>query len=223
MTEIEKIIKPKWISSIKTIGWDLDGTLYRSNPKLSKLMRAKQHEVVARKFGWESERAKREFKRRYKKLGSHTKTLNSFGIDGPAFYTKIWDEVDLVRFIKKDLKIVELFKKLAGKRHFLLSNSNREDQMKRKLRLVGLNPGVFEFIVSTIDVGEVKPDPKPFLVALEKLSLPPGKVLYIGDRESTDILGAKGVGMRTCLVWGESKEADVSLPRVYDVGDLLFG
>ena len=217
--------RPSWISEILALGWDLDGTLYRSFPTagspITKVIRAKQYAAVANKMGWDPSRTKREYQKRYLKLGSNTKTMMSFGIDGIAFFTSVWDEIDLKKYIKKDERVIQLFKALASWRHFLISNSNRIDQVKKKLQLIGLQSQVFELIVSTVDLGSVKPDPKPFLVALEKLRLKPEQVLFIGDREMTDIMGARGVGMRTCMVWGESKAADISLATVYDVGRLF--
>lgn len=215
----------QWISQIKALGWDLDGTLYRSFPsssELSKIIAQRQIQAVAKRKGWNLGQAKKAYKKRYRELGSNTKTMISFGIDGIKFFTSFWDEIDLGKFIKRDERTIDLFYSLRGKRHFLISNSNRIDQIERKLKLIGLSPSVFDFVVSTVELGVVKPDPQPFLVALEKLKLEPKQVLFIGDRERTDVLGAKGVGMKTCLVWGKSDEADVSLESVYEVG-ALFG
>lgn len=212
---------PSWISDIQALGWDLDGTLYPPNPALTALLHAREQEAVAKRMGWSRERTEREYARRYRELGSNTKTMISFGIDGVDFFTRFWDGVDLPVYLMKDERLPTLFEDLGGWRHFLISNSNRADQIERKLSLLGLDPGVFELVLSTVDIGAVKPDPKPFLVALEKLGLPPQQCLFVGDRESTDILGARGVGMRTCMVWGKSRHAEISLPTVYDVGRLF--
>lgn len=199
----------------------MDGTLYPPNPALTALLHARQHGAVAKRMGWSREVAEREYARRYRELGSNTKTMISFGIDGVAFFTRLWDSVDLTVYLKNDARLRALFNDLRGWRHFLISNSNRADQIERKLSLLGLDPGVFELVLSTVDIGAVKPDPKPFLVAMEKLGLPPQQCLFVGDRETTDILGARGVGMRTCMVWDKSSQADISLPTVYDVGELF--
>ncbi len=45
-----------------------------------------------------------------------------------------------------------------------------------------------------------KPEAPIFYLALERLGLPPERVLMVGDRLETDILGAKRVGVRTALV-----------------------
>ena len=63
----------------------------------------------------------------------------------------------------------------------------------------------------------MKPDPDPFLKALELARVSPDEAIYIGDKEETDILGAKAVGMKTIMVWGKSPEADLSIPTIYDL------
>lgn len=213
--------KPGWLKDIKALGWDLDGTLYASSAELSSIIKHKLHAAVADKHGWDLSRAERKYEKRYRRLGSNTKTAIFFGIDGMAFFVKFWDEVDLGRFIAKDKRIIQMFRNLTDKRHFIISNSNRVDQIERKLALIGLKASVFEFLVSTVDLDAVKPDSKSFLEGLERLQLEPNKVLFIGDRVDTDIMGARGVGMRTCLVWSKSDEADVSLESVYQVSKLF--
>ena len=56
---------------------------------------------------------------------------------------------------------------------------------------------VFRPVITFDDTGERKPSPTPFLKALEKLDLPASDVLMIGDWPERDMIGAKGVGMRT--------------------------
>lgn len=216
---------PDWMEKIKAIGFDLDGTLYPSNQKLNEEIERLKIEVVARHNSWRFGEAREKFDEVHNKLGSSTKTLIYLGVDGVEFFTRVWDEIELEKFIKRDERLVEMFERLKQarfrRRMFLLSNSNRRDQIKKKLALVGLDEGVFELVVSTVELGSVKPDPAPFLFCLEKLGLGAEEVLYVGDKVSTDIEGAMGVGMKTCLVWGESTKADISLPTVYDVGELL--
>lgn len=214
--------KPRWLNEIKALGWDLDGTLYPAyDGELSGLIREKLYKVVAERLSLNFSQAKREYEKRYRMMGSNTKALNSFGIEGTDFFVKFWDEVDLERFIVKDERVVKMFVDLKDKRHFIISNSNRVDQIERKLMLIGLKPSIFEFIISTVGLRAVKPDPEPFVLALEKLKLKARQVLFVGDREDADIKGAHRVGMRTCLVWGESRVADLSLDVVYDVRELF--
>jgi FMN phosphatase YigB (HAD superfamily) len=54
------------------------------------------------------------------------------------------------------------------------------------------------------DVKALKPSPKGFLVAAEKLGLKPDQVLYIGDRYDVDAVGAQNAGMQFFIVNGTS-------------------
>ena len=56
----------------------------------------------------------------------------------------------------------------------------------------------FDTIVSSAEAVAPKPNPAPFLVALRRLGVEPGRALHIGDSEA-DRLGAAAVGMRFAL------------------------
>jgi len=225
-----QIIKPRryairtfeWIPEIKAIGWDLDGTLYPKHAIPGKAIRGRQYSLVAKANNWSYQKAKEEYEKKVAKVRSNTKTMTALGVDGSKFFTDLWDMLDLGKYIKRDLMMVKTIKRLKGMRHFILSNSNRMDQINKKLRLIGLNPNKFEVIVSTVGLGAVKPDPKPFRKALRQMNLKPEEVMFVGDRAETDVMGANNMGMRSCLVRGRSQEADVCLKTTYEVAE-LFG
>jgi putative hydrolase of the HAD superfamily len=54
--------------------------------------------------------------------------------------------------------------------------------------------GSFTEIVSSAAAGSAKPDPEVFLVALERLGVPPGRALHIGDGKG-DAQGAAAAGL----------------------------
>ena len=56
---------------------------------------------------------------------------------------------------------------------------------------------LFEVVVESAKVGVEKPDPKIYLLALERLRLPAGDVMMVGDNFERDVRVAKSVGMRT--------------------------
>lgn len=55
--------------------------------------------------------------------------------------------------------------------------------------------GHFTAIVSSADAAAAKPDPRPFLRALELLGVEPGRALHVGDAPA-DEEGARAAGMR---------------------------
>lgn len=71
-----------------------------------------------------------------------------------------------------------------------ISNGNAD------VRRLGLET-YFSIIVSADDVGRSKPDPAPFLVALERANVEPAQTLHIGDHPVDDMQGAQAVGLHT--------------------------
>lgn len=58
----------------------------------------------------------------------------------------------------------------------------------------------FEIGIASCAVGFAKPDERIFRMALDRAGIAPGEAWYLGDREDTDILPAKRLGMKTILI-----------------------
>lgn len=71
-----------------------------------------------------------------------------------------------------------------------ISNGNAD------VRRLGLDR-YFKVLVSADEIGLSKPDPAPFLAALERAGAEPNETLHIGDHPVDDIQGAQTVGMHT--------------------------
>lgn len=72
-------------------------------------------------------------------------------------------------------------------------------------------------------MGVSKPNPKIYVKACRALGVAPGRVLYVGDRPSHDVVPARHAGLKTCLYRGAGgKYADESSaePPDHDVRDL---
>ena len=85
----------------------------------------------------------------------------------------------------------------------------------------------FDVVVTFDDTGERKPSPKPFLTALEKLGVPPEGAIMVGDWADRDMVGARGVGMRTAFAaYGDSfgdqvVDADYILKDIKQLLDII--
>lgn len=209
--------KPVWISRIKFLCFDVDGTLYRDVPEIWNAVQSKIYDQIIQKKHWNEERTALEFRRSYEQLGSSTKVLESFGIDGQDFFTEVFKDIDFSKYIKRDQILLELVNKLKARYKVgILSNGNSV-AVQKKLSAIGLAPELFTPFLTTYELGALKPDPAPFLRVIEDAQVRPDESAYIGDKEETDILGAKAVGMHAIMVWGESREADLSIPTIYDL------
>ncbi|KKU06576.1 MAG: HAD hydrolase, family IA, variant 1 [Candidatus Magasanikbacteria bacterium GW2011_GWA2_45_39] len=209
--------KLNWISQIKFLCFDVDGTLYRTVPALWDAIKGKiLSKVIELRKSSEPE-AQKYVDDRFKILGSSTKVLAELGIDSQDFFIRAFSSVNVNKYISPDKKLETLINKLRQKYIVGILSNGDINSVIRKITAVGLSPKLFSPLVATYEFGVVKPDPAPFLKVIEAAGVRPEESVYIGDREETDILGAKAVGMRTIMVWGESREADLSIPKIYDL------
>ncbi len=208
---------PKWIQSIKFLCFDLDGTLFRNVEEAWSAIQQQIYKIVMRQRNLSLQEAAFYVRQRYSALGSSTKVLNELGIDGEDFFVKAFKKIELNKLVPKDKKIVDLIANLKKKYKLGMISNTHRSIAKKKLEAIGLSLKTFNSLITTYELNAYKPDPGPFLKALEMAKISPEESVYIGDSVETDIMGAKGVGMKTILVWSESPEADLSLPTIYDL------
>lgn len=97
----------------------------------------------------------------------------------------------------------------AGYKLAVVSDAPRFEAWVR-LTYLGLQH-TFDLVLTFDDTGHHKPDPKPFLMALDGLGVEPGRAVVIGDWKERDILGGRNAGMHTVYAhYGDlySKYAD---------------
>ena len=64
----------------------------------------------------------------------------------------------------------------------------------RKLVYFGLDE-YFDYVVTSEEAGNDKPDSRPFKLVLKKLQIHPSKIWMIGDNSSSDMVGAERMGI----------------------------
>lgn len=69
----------------------------------------------------------------------------------------------------------------------------------RKLELFGVADR-FDAMMTSEETGKVKPSPEPFQLLCERLSCAPADILYVGNSEEYDVVGAKDAGMDAALI-----------------------
>jgi putative hydrolase of the HAD superfamily len=77
--------------------------------------------------------------------------------------------------------------------------SNSDGRAEQHLIDCGVRDGL-EFVVDSHRVGAEKPHPRIFQIALERLAVPPGRALYVGDIVAVDVRGARAAGMHVVLI-----------------------
>ena len=208
--------------TIKAIGFDVDGTLYHTPDAMSvevgKILIAKAAQQLSR----DTDELAEEYLKRRDKFRGNTLTLNSFGLDGEKIFQEVWDGIEVEKYVSKDEKLAKLVAKLKNNYRLFIITNGTGRQVERKLTHLGLDYHDFDPRIYCYDQGWVKPEPAPFLAAIEALEMKPEEIVYVGDRVDVDIEGAKAVGMKTILVGGPSASsgcpADASCESVYDTG-----
>ena len=95
-----------------------------------------------------------------------------------------------------------------------LFTNDRLGNAEKTLSVVGVDIKWFTHVISGDDIAKRKPALDGFHLMIERSGLPASQILYVGDRAGVDIEPAKLVGMKTCLVYGESEVADFSFKKL---------
>ncbi len=214
------MLSPSWTKKIKVLVWDLDKTLYPDIPEITIISREIIFQEIADVLKVTLDKAREVFLNQKKKLFGDTISLLSLGVDAYKVQTKIMERIRWERYIKPDKKLQQLFNGLKKHWHIMASDNTQKSALI-KLNLLGLKPDIFKKMFLGIDLKVLKPDPKLYKKVLNYTKMPPEAHLMIGDSLKKDILPAKSLGMRTCLVWKQNELADISLEKVYDVVKLF--
>lgn len=210
------------VKKIKAVGFDVDGTLYHTPEAMSvevgKILIAK----AAKELSQDPDDLAEEYLKRRDEYRSNTLTLNSFGLDGEKIFQEVWDGIEIERYVSKDIKLVEMMSNLAKKYRLFIITNGTGRQVERKLTHLGLDYHLFDPRIYCYDQGWVKPEPAPFLAAMESLNLRPEEIVYVGDREDVDIDGARAVGMKTIFVGDKCEKADNTVAEVYGLSDIFL-
>jgi FMN phosphatase YigB (HAD superfamily) len=85
----------------------------------------------------------------------------------------------------------------------MLSDSDGIKGLKRKrINQLGLEP-YFDVIITSDDIGENKPSPKGFYMALALLKVSAAQCVMVGDHPEFDLVPAKQLGIKT--VWTQER------------------
>jgi putative hydrolase of the HAD superfamily len=77
--------------------------------------------------------------------------------------------------------------------------SNSEGTIEQMLIEVGLRE-LLDAVVDSTVVGAIKPDPRIFQIALDRLGVSPADALMVGDSPSADVAGAQALQIRAALL-----------------------
>lgn len=209
----------KKLKNIKVLIWDIDGTLWH-NQKAFDFIKQKEWQIYARCKKIDFKKAKEEVEKRRETYKSRTMVLVKSGCGSYKDLLYQTDGVITSQFLKKDKKLQEMFKNLPSYTHIILANKTKVAAL-RQLSWLGIPKKIFSAILTIEDFKETKPSLLPFQAVLTFTRLPASVHLMIGDREEVDLVPAKKLGMKTCLVGKKGEIADFSVKEVYEIEKYL--
>lgn len=136
------------------------------------------------------------------------------------------DLVDLLYATFTDLANYRLFDDVlptldalrgAGVRLGLVSNF--EEWLEALLVALGIAEYFEVRVVSGIE-GLEKPDPRIFLLAMERLGAAPGESAYVGDSPEFDVVPSSALGMRAVLIDRRDRHEGIAADRIRSLTDL---
>jgi len=197
---------------IKGVAFDLDGTLYpnyRLNVKIFpfilkewQLMSAFGKARIIIRKEQEKSLPQGDFYLHQAKITAGLLSNNKKQVDPEQLNEKI--ERLIYRGWEPLFKNIKLFKNVS---ETLLAFKNTGYKMgllsdfppEAKLENLGIS-GNWDAVLCSERSGALKPHPLSFLELAEKMSLPPEKIIYVGNSHSYDVIGAARAGMKTALI-----------------------
>jgi len=123
--------------------------------------------------------------------------------------------------------VAETLRALDGRMRMAVVTSSQ----RQHFDVMHANTGLmryFEFVLAREDYGKTKPNPEPYLLALERLGMKAGNCVAVEDSER-GLAAARAAGLRCLVIPNEITRsctfqgATVILPEAADVLDVLAG
>lgn len=193
---------------VKHIWFDFAGTLFKETPEFNELHDKLRYQTYANLLGLNDlNKAKHEYLELYKKYGSNSAVFRSLG-QSSGYWMKALDDFDFASVLKPDPTVYETLNKLNNIVPISLFTNFVRKRIPKLLALLDIPEDDFTHILGGDDIKERKPALDGFRLMIERSNLKAGQILYVGDRVDVDIKPAKSVGMKSCLVYSNSSEAD---------------
>ncbi len=123
------------------------------------------------------------------------------------------------KFILYD-DVLPTIKKLKDQSLIIGLITNIESGMKPLCVELGLDP-YLDFIVTSGEAGADKPQPRVFLMALERAGVEASEAVHVGDQYKIDAVGAMGVGIKPIIIDRNDSYPEVTdCPRIRSLSEV---
>ncbi len=193
------------LSRIKSIVFDLDGTLYTCEP-LAKEIEQTAKALVAETRGLSLEQgtallltSRRRLSETYDEEPTLTHTLRELGIEVAEFHRAMQKRVRPERHLQHDPILYALLDSLRQECDLYIYTNNNLPLARKILALLGVEE-LFQRLYTIEFSWAPKPDRETLRRILEDIGGPPEEFLFVGDRQVVDLKPADELGIPTLLV-----------------------
>lgn len=205
---------------IRAVLFDLEDTLVLRE-SYAEEVDAVIHQEVARILSCTAQQAKGALENARFRSQTTTMALESLGLSRHVLYDRLNRlEVKSSTAATKEAPVaLELLSK-RGMKLAIITNMPRLLTIKI-LEAAGIQPSVFDVLVTGSDAERLKPAKEPFLTALCFLGIPATECIMVGDREDVDIRPALELGMITVVFDSRRELAHYQVSALIEVVDMV--
>jgi putative hydrolase of the HAD superfamily len=192
-------------SDIRSIVFDLDGTLYL-RPEVGEEIFTAAAGLVSESRGISITEAKQMLRRARQRLTETleetptlTHTCQELGIDIRSFHRTLLKKVRPERYIEADPILYALLDSLQDRYDLYLYTNNSLPLAQKILALLGIEE-LFRRLYTIEFTWSPKPDPESFHQVLEDIGGPPESFLFVGDRPQVDLKIAESLQIPTIFI-----------------------
>lgn len=151
-----------------------------------------------------------------------TRGLKAAGVDDEALGSRLGELFPQERRARPLVyeETFDVLNEWKGRVKLLLLTNGSPDLQREKLAGVPELEAYFDHIVISGTFGEGKPAPSIFRHALRLLDVAPERALMVGDKLTTDILGANGVGIASVWVNRHGAARNDDIVPVHEIDSL---
>lgn len=211
--------------NIKSVGFDLDNTLYPSSKKIDKRIARVIAEKILQKMPelYYINNAMNFYQKRRMEIGSGKQVLMEIGYkDAAEIMDGCMAKADFIDLLKRNNSVINILKEIKKKYStFLITGAPRKLTLSR-LEKLGIESSLFDNLIFSDSMDKnKKTDGSIFRYYLTISPHSPNEHVYIGDNMMSDILPAKSVGMKTILVGSIDPLADYCIKNFTNIKKLL--
>jgi len=212
------------MTHICAIGFDLDNTLYKVSEPINIQIRAQACKYAAELLKRDYAKTVADFTEQYALTQSASTSLQNIGIQSSALAKELvqraLEEANVAKYIEPNKKLADMLLRLKNNYHLFLITGSRHSIAQGKLDALQIPGNVFEMAIYA-ESKYRREDGSAFAYVHGKLAAPYKNTIFVGDRETVDILPAKKKGLKTIIVNNKSLHADFFLTDICELEDIV--